>query len=213
MSRKLIDSFRGDYNFLSNFYPCTVVFDGLSYPSAEHAYQASKSDDPNVREIVRNLLDAATARSYGKRIVMAPDFLSNRISYMEAIVLSKFTHRDNIELTKRLLDTGDAILIEGNTWGDFFWGVCRGRGSNHLGIILMNVRAQILEATKRAHAAGMSKISFSDFKNSVPVASLLSGPNLPPENLQHDSRIVSAAATTGDESSTQGVVLPEATVD
>lgn len=41
------------------------------------------------------------------------------------------------------LATGDAILIEGNTWGDRFWGVCEGFGQNHLGHVLMRVRVQL----------------------------------------------------------------------
>jgi len=41
-----ITSFQGEYRFLSNFWPCHIVRDGLVYPSLEHAYAASKTDDP-----------------------------------------------------------------------------------------------------------------------------------------------------------------------
>ena len=42
-----------------------------------------------------------------------------------------------------LLDTGGAELIEGNTWGDTYWGVCDGVGENHLGKLLMLVRDEL----------------------------------------------------------------------
>jgi predicted NAD-dependent protein-ADP-ribosyltransferase YbiA (DUF1768 family) len=60
---------------------------------------------------------------------------------MEGLVRQKFS-KDPV-LRQRLLDTGDQDLVEGNTWGDTFWGVCRGQGSNWLGRILMDVRAEL----------------------------------------------------------------------
>ena len=38
-------------------------------------------------------------------------------------------------LIEMLLQTGDEELVEGNKWGDRFWGVCKGKGENHLGKI------------------------------------------------------------------------------
>ena len=53
---------------------------------------------------------------------------------------SKF--RGDIDLRSLLVATGDRELIEGNTWGDTFWGVDKntGQGENHLGRILMELR-------------------------------------------------------------------------
>ena len=45
-------------------------------------------------------------------------------------------------LTKRLLTTYGAPLIEGNRWGDKYWGVCNGAGLNRLGELLMQVREE-----------------------------------------------------------------------
>ena len=61
---------------------------------------------------------------------------------MEEIVRAKFGQ--NPVLADKLLATGDTLLIEGNTWGDKFWGVDTrvGQGENHLGKILMKVRAE-----------------------------------------------------------------------
>ena len=51
-------------------------------------------------------------------------------------VVSEATHAN-------LLATGKATLVEGNSWGDTFWGVCRGKGKNMLGKILMRVRKRL----------------------------------------------------------------------
>jgi predicted NAD-dependent protein-ADP-ribosyltransferase YbiA (DUF1768 family) len=45
-------------------------------------------------------------------------------------------------LKEKLLATGGAVLVEGNTWGDTFWGVYKRNGMNHLGRLLMKVRAE-----------------------------------------------------------------------
>ena len=42
----IIDSFRGEYGFLSNFNKSRVEFEGMTYPSVEHAFQAAKNPDP-----------------------------------------------------------------------------------------------------------------------------------------------------------------------
>ena len=62
---------------------------------------------------------------------------------MEGTVLLKFNQ--NPELKRKLIATGDAVLVEENYWGDKFWGVCSktGEGENHLGIILMKTREDL----------------------------------------------------------------------
>jgi len=56
------------------------------------------------------------------------------------VVLAKFL--GNGDLRDQLLATGDAELVEGNTWGDTYWGVDSrsGKGENMLGKILMETR-------------------------------------------------------------------------
>ena len=43
----------------------------------------------------------------------------------------------------KIVDTEDMELIEGNSWGDTFWGVCDGVGENNLGKVLMRVRDRL----------------------------------------------------------------------
>ncbi len=60
---------------------------------------------------------------------------------MYKVVTCKFTQ--NQDLKEKLLAAGDKTLIEGNTWNDRYWGVCRGKGQNKLGQILMRVREEL----------------------------------------------------------------------
>ena len=56
---------------------------------------------------------------------------------MKDLLFLKFSEEP---LKNKLLETGDSELIEGNVWGDTFWGICNGQGSNMLGVLLTYVR-------------------------------------------------------------------------
>lgn len=75
---------------------------------------------------------------------MIPNWDNVKLGIMEELVGLKF--RSHPELAERLLATGDNTLVEFNTWNDTYWGVCRGSGKNHLGLILMRVRARLKES-------------------------------------------------------------------
>lgn len=135
-----IATFTGTFAFLSNFYMRPVVYEGLVYPSAEHAYQAAKSADPLVRLAISKLATAAQAKRAGRSVLLRPDWEEVKVAVMRAVLDAKFS---DPELAERLLNTGEAELIEGNWWGDVFWGVCRGRGKNKLGQLLMQLRAEL----------------------------------------------------------------------
>jgi len=139
-----IEEFRGVYRFLSNFYPCTVVHDGLTYPSVEHFYVAMKTIDPATRVHVSNIVRAGDAKQYGQeRISKRPDWDAVRYGVMWYGLTQKFA---DPTLRDMLLATGDAVLVEGNTWGDETWGVNTrtGRGNNMLGRMLMRLRGELM---------------------------------------------------------------------
>lgn len=136
--------FRGEYFFLSNFYPCMVCYQGIAYPSAEHAFQAQKCQDDNCRRTIAAAETPAEAKKLGHLVQVTPDWQSRRVDEMHHIVRIKF--QDNKELGQRLLQTGDEPLIEEAGWPDYFWGVHNGRGQNQLGRILMQVRQELKEA-------------------------------------------------------------------
>jgi ribA/ribD-fused uncharacterized protein len=140
----MIDRFPGKYRFLSNFYPTQVTYEDRIYLNAEAAFQSAKS----IKDSIRNeftKLDPYEAKQRGKRLTLRPEWEDIKYKVMYDIVLNKFS--SNPTLKEMLLKTGNEILIEGNTWGDQYWGVCNGRGQNKLGDILMKIR-EVLKETK-----------------------------------------------------------------
>ena len=130
-----------EFAFLSNFYLTPVIYDGLTYPSSEHAYQSAKTTDPVVRaEFTNPSMTPGQAKRRGKEVKMVANWEEEKDEIMHEILRSKF--RDPF-LRRRLLATGDRELIEGNTWHDTYWGVCNGKGKNRLGELLMKVREKI----------------------------------------------------------------------
>ncbi len=139
MSR--IISFTGANSFLSNFYPCEVAFEGKIYKSSEHAYMASKTEDLNIREYIAAQSTPGQAKKIGRSIPLRENWNDVRVHYMRTILKSKFS--DQV-LYEKLLSTSPHELIEGNTWGDTFWGQCPiDNGKNMLGKLLMELREDI----------------------------------------------------------------------
>ena len=135
-----IDKFRGPYRWLSNFWPCSIRVDGYTYDSVEYAYIASKTLNTSRRALIRSLRPDII-KSYGHTLDLRPGWDSMRIQVMSDLLRQKF--RPGSELAHKLLLTDGHELIEGNTWNDRFWGVCRGEGGNHLGKILMQIRDEL----------------------------------------------------------------------
>ena len=135
----VIDCFRGDFGFLSNFYESSIWVDGLQYRSVEHAYQAAKASDPVTRDLIRNASRPGEAKRLGKAVQLPPDWEARKVELMRGFLRLKF---ENPLLRSLLVATADAQLVEGNTWNDTFWGVCRGRGENWLGRLLMEIRSE-----------------------------------------------------------------------
>lgn len=143
----MIDSFQGEFRFLSNFWPSNVYYDGEMYPSVEHAYVAAKTVNKDFRRVIQQTETAGQVKRLGRAIVLRSDWEQIKLSVMRDLVSQKFKRED---LAVLLLKTSPQILIEGNNWGDTFWGVCRGKGHNHLGKILMEVRGRIWKAKEQA---------------------------------------------------------------
>lgn len=137
---KKIEKFRGRYYFLSNFSEYPITYKGLTYRNNEAAFQAMKVWGQKQRKSFTHL-PPNKAKAKGRRVPLRSDWEEVKDQYMYEIVLAKFSQ--NEDLKKKLLETGDALLIEGNTWGDHYWGVCNGRGKNKLGKILMRVRDEL----------------------------------------------------------------------
>jgi ribA/ribD-fused uncharacterized protein len=142
-----ITLFKGEHRFLSNFAAFPVVFEGVEYPTAEHAYVAAKTLDPEIRAWVRQIDTPGNAKYRGKSIALRPDWEDVRDDVMLTILRSKFTR--NPEARELLIATGDAELVEGNRWHDNYWGRCRCKNCrgveahNVLGRLLMMVRQEV----------------------------------------------------------------------
>lgn len=141
---KEINSFKDEYRWLSNFWPANVSFEGDKYSSVEHAYQAAKFPREQRDDFQDPMCSASAAKAMGRRSGVRPDWETVRLDVMRVLLNQKFDPALNPWLAKDLITTGNAELIEGNWWGDSFWGVCRGKGQNHLGKMLMAIRAELV---------------------------------------------------------------------
>lgn len=137
-----IDRFTGENRWLSNFWPVTVIFEGRTYRSVEAAYVAAKTTDDDERAHIQSLPTSAACKYYGRtQIALRHDWEWIKNDVMLHLLRLKFA--PGTELSKRLLATGDCELIEGNDHKDRYWGVYKGKGKNHLGRLLMKVRAEL----------------------------------------------------------------------
>ena len=142
----VIDSFKGEWHFLSNFASCTVVLDDEVYPSVEHAFQAAKTFDPAERARIRTAGTPNGAKALGRKVTLRSDWEEVKIDVMRGLLASKFSQG----LARSVLfATGDRILVEGNYWCDNWWGNCtcvKHRdvpGRNQLGLLLMELREKL----------------------------------------------------------------------
>ena len=141
----VISGFHAQYRFLSNFYPCQVEYEGLFYPSVEHAFQAAKTLDIDLRRACACYIkEPNEAKKWGRKLKIRKDWEQVKDQVMADVVWAKFSSHP--DLKQKLLDTGDAELVEGNWWGDTYWGVYDGQGENKLGKILMEVRTKLRSA-------------------------------------------------------------------
>lgn len=140
----IIDEFRGEYGFLSNFHQHPFEYKGLTYPNSEAAFQAQKCATEEAKIKYTQIKNPVIAKRTGKK---EPGLPANwdEICYdiMKDILKAKFS---DPELKEKLAATGDAVLIEGNRWHDNRWGHCtcerckKKEGQNWLGKILMEIR-------------------------------------------------------------------------
>lgn len=162
----VVPRFEGDHFFLSNFYEAPTVFrspllapgeDGLTFRTGEAAFQAAKfhAMDPldnaarmNYVVSVANAPTPSKAKYLGRSVkIDAKKWDDIKVECMREVVWQKFYQHS--DLRAELVATYDAMLVEGNTWGDTYWGRVEGKGYNKLGVILMEVRGYWLWQGRR----------------------------------------------------------------
>lgn len=145
----VIDKFSGQWAFLSNFFTSVLVYEGIEYQTAEAAFNAGKTLDPDLRRRIAAAPSPSKAKYLGRSVALRPNWdESVRYDVMADVLRAKFLC--DPRRTQALLSTGASLLIEGVHWHDQHWGSCScGRpeceapGQNHLGRMLMALRSEI----------------------------------------------------------------------
>lgn len=135
------------YGAFSNLYRRPIEFEGQTFATSEHAYQAGKARKPAVREWLMaapspSLLAMAAHGLYYWDV--APGWSRTKFDRMRGVLRAKFTQ--HADLRELLLSTGDARLVEGATIDNEvnrLWGEVNGVGKNMLGVLLMELREQM----------------------------------------------------------------------
>jgi len=139
--RLRIDSFQGpSFECLALDTPCSVAWDGCMYQSAEHALLAAKH--PEAAQEIALAESLQDARKAAAEAPEAGDWADERLQVMEKILRDKF--RRSAEFRQKLKETGDRELAWENR-EDGFWGLIKGKGQNHLGKLLMEVRESVVD--------------------------------------------------------------------
>lgn len=136
-------STRDEHGYMSNFSAHSVVLDGKRWATTEHYFQAQKFAGTEHEEHVRKAKSPKQAAEIGRdrNRPLRKDWESVKDDIMRKAVRAKFTQHE--DLRQNLLATGEEKLVE-NTSNDHYWGCgTTGTGKNMLGIILMEIRAEL----------------------------------------------------------------------
>lgn len=139
--------FQGEYRYLSNFWESSpIFFRGFEFKTAEHLYQALKTDHYNEMISIMECQTPGEAKRAGQKLTLRSDWEDVKFESMRLTVGAKFI--GDGRLAYNLAKTGDAFLEETNTWHDNYWGCCSCPkcgvdGQNRLGKILMDLRADL----------------------------------------------------------------------
>src|SRR3970282_1264209 len=146
MNSNAIREFKGEYAFLSNFARLDnfINLDGMFFWTVEHAYQAAKTSDLNFRRLIAQAKTPREAKRIGRKVPMRPAWDQMKDVIMFKLLQVKFQQTN---LKQKLIETYPAELVEGNWWGDHYWGVNvrTGVGENRLGKLLMQIREELLK--------------------------------------------------------------------
>lgn len=154
-SRGCVNRFRDEYAFLSNFHKCKIRdYEGNEFTSAEAMFQSYKTTDPEIRAKFAKM-GPKEAKAAGRKVKLRSDWEEIKFDVMWYVVYQKFSQ--NSLLTRQLIETSGMRLVEGNTWGDKYWGAIPTKipvndsetimltGDNRLGQILMQVRKILVD--------------------------------------------------------------------
>lgn len=147
-----IDRFRDDHYFLSNMFPVRGGIElggGIRVPTSEHGYYLQKFPDPADQAQILAVEDGREAKKVADRLEaqgkpITENWDEVKVEAMKRVLERKFAA--GTRMAYLLLQTGEEELIEGNPWGDNFWGVSppgNPEGLNWLGRILGETRTAL----------------------------------------------------------------------
>lgn len=135
------------YGAFSNLYRCAVEFEGETFATSEHAYQAGKARKSEVRKWLLAAPSPALLAMAAHGLYywdVAPGWSTSKFDRMRGVLRAKFTQ--HADLRELLLSTGDARLVESATVDNEvnrLWGEVNGAGKNMLGVLLMEIREEL----------------------------------------------------------------------
>lgn len=149
------------FGAFSNLFKRAIEFEGESFPTAEHAYQAGKPRKPEVRKWLMqapspSLLAMAAHGLYVWDI--NSDWSKVKFDRMKRVLQAKFGQHEDLKAL--LLSTGSARLVETATVDNAvnrLWGEVNGVGQNKLGELLMEVRAELASQAMKAKGKALAK--------------------------------------------------------
>eukprot|EP00439_Symbiodinium_sp_Y106_P015034 s4244_g2.t1 len=140
-----VERFQGPYKFLSNFFWSQLDYEGLCYPSVEHAFQAAKlrRNEERLAWGFTGSVSFGEAKRLGRQVPLREDWKEIREEVMASCLSAKFS---DPSLREKLLRTGNRELIDGHSGSpDLIWGyhIPSQKGENRLGLLLMDLRSKL----------------------------------------------------------------------
>jgi ribA/ribD-fused uncharacterized protein len=127
-----------------NFSAHHINYNGITYPTAEHAFHCAKFDDEKIKEEIKNAGSPFEAFELGKKYkpLRNKNWDEVKVNILYEILTQKAIQHE--EVKKALLATSDEEIVEDNP-NDNFWGNGKdGKGQNNTGKILMRIREELM---------------------------------------------------------------------
>mgnify|MGYP000259412293 CR=1 FL=1 len=143
---EMVRFYEQEFYVLSNFSAFQVIIAGVPFMTSEHAYHWYKFTNPDttgVAEAIRNALSAHDAFKIAQqnKLVRRADWNLVKENIMRCILRTKARQHEYVR--RKLLETGDRLLVE-DSWRDDVWGWGPNRdGQNLLGKLWMEIRAEL----------------------------------------------------------------------
>lgn len=149
----MINFFRKENGWLSNMTSVPILYKGHLFDSTEAAFMWEKCQDCEIK-----LADGSSipwlefcqtqapniVKLRSRDVKLREDWNDVKLEIMYDVLVIKFTQEP---FRSKLIATGTQNIVEGNYWGDKFWGVdlkeTPNEGENWLGRLIMDIRNKL----------------------------------------------------------------------